>query len=230
MHKKACLRLQTRYLTRIFTILQTRFPKPEFNIVTTRRGSKPSSADLTQQTKLQRFPKTDNTAISPIIVDLSPKGSTAAIANDSAAQSSPEPPGLPEPHSDRHEHANISEPDNTNRILDTEVDADSKTINTETYIIEESATNVSRQDTTQTWSTINDTEAIPPGSAEPSLGSIVPGDVSCSSVKQGLTPSSSLYLSKAQLPANRQKTVGTKDGRSIIHAKSLKHTPEAGKT
>lgn len=162
-----------------------------------------------------------------MIVHLPPKGSTAAIANDSAA---PEPPGLPEPHSDGHEHANTSGPDNANGILDAEVDADGKTINAETHVVEESATNVSGQDATKTWGAINDAETIPPGSVEPSLGPIVPGDVSCSSVKQGLTPSGGPHLSKAQRPAKRQKTVGTKDGRSVMHAQSLIHTPEAGKT
>ena len=199
-------------------------------MVTTRGGSKTPSADLMQQTKPQRFPKTDNTAIFPIIVDLSSKGSTAAIANDLAAQNSPELPGLPELYSDKHEHVNISEPNNANRILDAEVDTDSKTINTETHIVEESATNVSRQDTTETWSIINNAETILPVSAEPSFRPIVPGDVSCSFVKQGLTSNSSLYLSKVQQPAKHQKTVSTKDSRSVIHTQSLKHTPEAGKT
>jgi hypothetical protein len=83
-----------------------------------------------QQTKPRKYRKTDNTATSPIILDPSFKGSTAAIANDLVAQSSQEPPGLPELHSDRHEHTNASKPDNVNRILDAEVNAinDAKTM------------------------------------------------------------------------------------------------------
>lgn len=146
-------------------------------MVTTRGGSKPPSADLIQQTKLQRFPKTDNTAIYPIIIDISPKGSTAAIANNSAAQNSLELLGLPELYFDRYKYTNISGPDNTNRILDTRVDTDSKTINIEIYIVEESVTNISRQNINKTWSTINNTEIISPGLAKPSFRPIVPGDI-----------------------------------------------------
>jgi hypothetical protein len=159
-----------------------------------------------------------------MILDLSAKGSTAAIANDSAAQSSQEPPGLLEPHSDRHEHTNVSKPDNVNRILNTDVDTDSETINTETHEIEDSATNVSRQDTTDRWSTINVAEIIPLGSTEPSLRPGVSADVSYSSEKQSLNPSDGPHLSKAQRPAKLWKTDSTKDGSSIIHA------PKAGET
>ena len=124
-------------------------------MVTIRGGFETSSVDPKQRTKPRKFRKTENTAISPMILDPSTKGSTAAIANDSAAQSSREPPGLPEPHSDGHEHANASEPDDANGILDADVDADGETINAETYVVGDSATNVSGHDATNSWSAIN---------------------------------------------------------------------------
>ena len=141
-----------------------------------------------------------------MILDPSANGSTAAIANDSAAQSSREPLGLPEPHSNGHEHANASEPDNANRILDTDVDADGETINAETHVVEDSVTNVSGQDATNNFSAINVAKIIPLGSTEPPLRPSVPGDISCSSKKQGLTLGKSPHLSKAQRPAKLQKT------------------------
>jgi hypothetical protein len=159
-----------------------------------------------------------------MILDPSANGSTAAIANDSAAQSSREPPGLQEPRSDGHEHTNASEPDDANQILDADVDADGETINEETHVVEDSATNVSGQDATNSWSAINVAEIIPLGSTEPSLKPSAPGDISCNPEKQGLTPHDSPHLSKAQPPAKLRKTDRTKDGSSVMHA------PEAGET
>jgi hypothetical protein len=73
-----------------------------------------------------------------MILDPSAKGSTAAIANDSAAQSSRESPGLPEQQSDGHESENSGEPNDANRIPDADADADGETINAETYVVEDS--------------------------------------------------------------------------------------------
>jgi hypothetical protein len=228
-HKKASLRLPTKLHAAGTTVIfhsylyypSNKIPKPELNMVTTRGGSKPS-ADPIQRTKPRKFRKTDNTATSPMILDPSAQGSTAAIANDSTAQSSRELQGLPEPHSDGHEHANASDPNNSNEILDADVDADGKTINAETHGVEDSATNVSGQDATNRWSAINVAKIIPLGSTEPSLRPGVSADVSCSSKKQGLTPSDGPHLSKAQRPAKLWKTDSTKDGSSVMHA------PKAG--
>jgi hypothetical protein len=179
-------------------------------MVTIRGGFETSSVDPTQQTKARKSRKTQNTATSPIILDPSAKGSaaiandSAAIANDSAAQSPREPSGLPEPHSDRHEHANASVPDDTNGILNADVDAGGKTINAETH--EDSATNVSGQDATNNFRAINVAEIIPLSSIEPPLRPSIPGDISRRSNKRGLTLGESPHLSNAQRPAKLRKT------------------------
>ena len=174
-------------------------------MVTIRSKFDTSSVDPNQR-KPRKVGKTPNTATSPMILDPSANSSTAAIANDSAAQSSREPLGLPEPHSNGHEHANASEPGNANRILDTDVDADGETINEETHVAEDSATNVSGQDATNNFRAINVAEIIPLGSTEPPLRPSIPGDISRRSKKQGLTLGESPHLSNAQRPAKLQKT------------------------
>lgn len=65
-----------------------------------------------------------------------------------------------------HKRANVGEPNDANGILDADVDADSETINAETHGVEDSTTNVSGQDTTNSWSAINVAEVIPLGSTE----------------------------------------------------------------
>jgi hypothetical protein len=148
-----------------------------------------------------------------MMLDPSAEGSTEAIADDSAAQSSREPLGLPELHSNGHEHANASKPGNANGILDADVDADGETINEETHVAEDSVINVSGQNTTNSWSAINVAEVISLTSPEPSLGPSSPGDISQSS-KQGLALGKSRHLSKAQRPTKLRKTNSTKDGSS----------------
>jgi hypothetical protein len=205
MHKKASLKLPTRHLTRIFTIPQIRFPKPEFNMVTTRRRLDTSLVDPNRR-KPRKFRKTQNTATSPIILGPSAKGSTAAIANDPAAQSSRESPGLPEQQSNGHERENSGKPNDANGILDADVDIDGETINAETRVVEDSVKNVSGQDTTNSWSAINVAKVIPLGSTEPPLRPGVPGDISHSSKKGGLALGQSRHLSKAQRPKKLWKT------------------------
>jgi hypothetical protein len=182
-------------------------------MVTTRGQLDTSSVDPNQGRKPRKVQKTQNTATSPMMLDSSAKGSMVAIANHSAAQSSRETPGLPEPQSDGHEHANPFEPGDANGILDTDVDADGETINAETHVAEDPVANVSGQITTDSWSAINVAKVISLSSPEPSLSSS-PGDISHSSEKQGLALGKSQHLSKAQRPAKLRKTNSTKDGSS----------------
>jgi hypothetical protein len=177
--------------------------------IRSRRGFDTSSVDPNKR-KPRKVRKTQNTATSPVIFD------------GSAAQSSRESPGLPEQQSDGHDRENSGEPNDANGILDAGADADDETINAETHVVEDSVSNVSGQDATDRWSEINVAEIIPLGSTEPSLRPSVSADVSCSSEKQGLTPSDGPHLSRAQRPAKLRKTDSTKDGNSVMHA------PKAG--
>jgi hypothetical protein len=184
--------------------------------IRSRRGFDTSSVDPNKR-KPQKVRKTQNTATSPVILG-------------SAAQSSRESPGLPEQQSDGHERENSGEPNDANGILDADADADGETINAETHVVEDSVSNVSGQDTTNSWSEINVAEVIPLGSTEPSLRPSAPGDISYSSEKQGLTPNDSPDLSKAQRPAKLRKTDSTKNGSSVTHAKRFTHAPKSGET
>jgi hypothetical protein len=225
--------LLTRHLTRILTIFQIRFPKPKFNIVTIRKGFRKgfdTSLVDPNQRKPRKSRKTQNTATSPMTLDPFAKGSVA-IANDSVAQSSQELLGLPESHFNRHEHANEGKLNHLNGILEADVDADSETINAKTYVVEDSVTNVSKQDATNSFSVINVAKTIPLGSTKPSLRLSVPKDILHSSKKGGLALlSKSRHLSKAQRRPKLQKTTSTKDSSSVMHPKRFVHTPKAGRT
>jgi hypothetical protein len=194
-----------------------------------RKGFDTSLVDPNRR-KPRKGRKTQNTATSPMTLDPSAKG-LVAIANDSVAQSSREPLGLPESHSDRHEHANKGEPNHLNGILEADVNADGETINAETYVVKDSATNVSGQDATNSFSAINVAKTIPLGSTKPPLRLSVPKDISHSSKKGGLALlSESRHLSKARRRPKLQKTTSTKDGSSVMHPKRFVHTPKAGGT
>jgi len=197
-------------------------------MVTIRGGFETSSVDPNQRTKPLKVRKTQNTATSPMILDPSAKDSTAAIANDPAAQSSQESPGLPEQQSNEHERENSGEPNDANGILDADVDADGEIINAETHVLEDSATHVSGQDAMKSWSTVNVT--IPLGSTEPPPGPGIPRDISHSSKKRDLALSKSRHLSKAPRPAKLRKTNSAKDGSSVMHPKRFIHAPKAGET
>ena len=86
-------------------------------------------------------------------------------------------------------------------------------------MVEDSMLNVCRQDTTNSQSAIHNARVIPLGLTKPSLRPSVLEDISYSSKKQSLTPTTKL-----------QKTSSTKNGSSVMHAKRSIYALKAGET